>query len=393
MTVENNECRATFRLPKDPERLFDTIDVVRIADSQDLSSVSNESCLNVFGERNARVAFDRDVIVVVNPAQVVEPEMSGQRCSLRCNTFHQAPVTTDCINVVVEDLEARSIVVVGEPFLRDCHADARCRTLPERASCGFNTRHPVVFRMAGSLAVELAEATDIVERDRRLPQCFVVGIHSLNAGEMERRPEQHRGMAVRQHEAIAIGPDRVLRIEFKDTIPYRIDKRRERHWRSGVSGVGLLHGIDGERANRVDAQLIELCGAQILNWSYCGTHDRLRGKYSNSVSRQLRRNCRSLGSEFAGGLFFECGDSAHTSQVAFGLAELGCQKSLDKVPGHHGPDDPATETNDVHVIVLDPLPSREVIIDQSGSDSRNFVGADRSPHAASANSNPALYRA
>jgi hypothetical protein len=79
--------------------------------------------------------------------------------------------------------------------------------------------------------------------------------------------------------------------------------------------------------------------------------------------------------------------------VAFGLAELGGQKSFDKVPGQHGPHDPATETNNIHVIVLDPLPSREVIINQSGADSRNFVGADGSTYPASANSNPALYSA
>src|SRR5215467_4355087 len=91
-------------------------------------------------------------------------------------------------------------------------------------------------------------------------------------------------MAVRKHEEIAIGPDRVLRVKFEDTIQNRVDERRERHRRSGVPGVGLLHGIDGERANRVDAQLIEFCGAQIFNWSYCGTHDCLRGKYSNSIS-------------------------------------------------------------------------------------------------------------
>src|ERR1700747_1420568 len=99
---------------------------------------------------------------------------------------------------------------------------------------------------------------------------------------MERRPEQHRGMAVRQHEAIAIGPNRFLRIEVEDTIPDRIDERRERHWRSGMPGVGLLNGIDGERANRVDAQLIEFCGAQSLNWSYCGTHT------ASVVSIQIR---------------------------------------------------------------------------------------------------------
>src|SRR5215475_5326863 len=141
--------------------------------------------------------------------------------------------------------------------------------------------------MPWSFAVELAKVANIIERDRRLPQRFVVGIHGLNVTEMERRPEQHGGMAVRKHEAIAIGPDRVPRIKFEHTIPYRIDKRRERHWRSGVSGVGLLHGIDGERANRVDAQLIEFCGAEILDWSYCGTHDCLRGKCSDSVSLQL----------------------------------------------------------------------------------------------------------
>src|SRR5215470_11690383 len=115
----------------------------------------------------------------------------------------------------------------------------------------------MILRVAWGFAVELPETADIVERDRRLPQCFVVGIHSLDAGKMERRPEQHRSMAIRQHEAITIGPDWVLRIEFEDTIPYRIDKRRERHGRSRVSGVGLLHGIDREGANRVDAQLIE----------------------------------------------------------------------------------------------------------------------------------------
>src|SRR5215469_923181 len=256
MAVENNEGGAAVRFPKDLECFFDATNVVRIADSQDIPSIRDETCLNVFGKGDARVALDRDVIVVVNPTQIVETEMSRQRCSLRRYTFHQAPVTTDGINVVVEDVETRPIVAVSKPLLSDRHANARCRTLSERSSCGLNARYPVVFRMPGRFAIELAEAANVVESDRRLPQGFVVRIHGLNASEMERRPEQHGGMAVRKHETIAIGPDRVLRIEFQDTIPYRIDERRQRHGRSGVPGVGLLHGIDGERANGVDAQLI-----------------------------------------------------------------------------------------------------------------------------------------
>jgi hypothetical protein len=66
MTVENNECGAAFRLPKDLERLFDAIDVVRIADSQDIPSIRDESRLNVFGERDARVAWLEPVCTEVN---------------------------------------------------------------------------------------------------------------------------------------------------------------------------------------------------------------------------------------------------------------------------------------------------------------------------------------
>src|SRR5579872_4547528 len=115
--------------------------------------------------------------------------------------------------------------------------------------------------------------------------------------------------------------------------------------------------------------------------------------YSNLIFRLLRRDCRCLGSGLAGRLFFECSHFTQTSQVAFSLTELRRQERFNKVPGHHGPHDPATQTNDVHVIVLDPLPSGKVIIDQTCTDSGNFVDADRSPHSASANSNPAFYLA
>src|SRR5215475_15799826 len=114
MTVENNECGAAFGLSRDLEGLFNAINVIRITDAQHVPTIGEEPTCNVLGERDAGVAFDRDVIVVVNPAQIVEPEMSSQRCSLRRNTFHQASVTTDAINVVVEDVEARPVVAVGE---------------------------------------------------------------------------------------------------------------------------------------------------------------------------------------------------------------------------------------------------------------------------------------
>ena len=155
-----------------------------------------------------RVAFDGDVVVVVDPAEVVEAEMAGQRRRFRRDAFHHAAVAADGIDVVVEDVEARPVVAAGQPLLRDGHADAGGDALPERAGGGLDARDPVIFGMAGRLAVELAEAADVVERHRGLPQRLIFGVHRLRLGEVEHGPEQHRGVAVGEHEAIAVGPDR-----------------------------------------------------------------------------------------------------------------------------------------------------------------------------------------
>jgi hypothetical protein len=111
--------------------------------------------------------------------------------------------------------------------------------------------------MSRRLAADLPEVADVVERHRRLAQRLIFGVDRLHLGQMQHRPQQHRGMAIGQHETVAIGPDRILRVEVHDPVPDRIDQRRQRHRRAGMSGLRLLHGIDRQRADRVDRQLIE----------------------------------------------------------------------------------------------------------------------------------------
>src|SRR5262245_64258459 len=62
-------------------------------------------------------------------------------------------------------------------------------------------------------------------------------------------------MAVREHESIAVVPNRILGIEAHDTVPDRVDQRRKSHRRAWMSGLGLLHRIYRERANSIDGQL------------------------------------------------------------------------------------------------------------------------------------------
>ena len=52
--------------------------------------------------------------------------------------------------------------------------------------------------------------------------------------------------------------------------------------------------------------------------------------------------------------------------MSLGLAEPGRQKGFHEVPGHRRSHRPAAHAEDVHVIVLDPLSSREVVVNQRG---------------------------
>src|SRR5260221_7384146 len=82
-------------------------------------------------------------------------------------------------------------------------------------------------------------------------------------------------MTVRQHETVAIGPDWILRIEPHHAIPNRVDEGRQSHRCAGVSGLGLLDGIHGERADGVDRQLSYVRAREGFgHWSHFVTSSR-----------------------------------------------------------------------------------------------------------------------
>ena len=232
--VEDDEGRPALGLLEDLEGVLDAIDVVGVADAQHVPPVGDEPGRDVLGERQVRAAFDRDVVVVEDPAEVIEAKVTRERRRFGADAFHQAAVAAHGVDVVVEQLEARTVVAIGEPALGDGHADAGGDALAERPGGRLDARHHPVFRMPGGLAAELTEMADVVERDRRIAEALVVGIHRPRSGEVQHRPEQHRGVPVREDEAVAIGPDRIMRIEAHDAIPKRVDQRRERHRRPRV---------------------------------------------------------------------------------------------------------------------------------------------------------------
>src|SRR5689334_21438259 len=111
--------------------------------------------------------------------------MPGQRGRLTANPFHHVSVAANSVDVVIEHLEARAIVVSSQPLARDRHAYAVARALAERAGRGLDTRCEAILGMSGSLAVDLAEFLDVVQTDGGLVETLVRFVHCTDTGQIE----------------------------------------------------------------------------------------------------------------------------------------------------------------------------------------------------------------
>ena len=78
VTVQHNERRAFLGLSEDVEGVLDALDVVGVADAQDVPPVGQKSRLDVLSKSNPRAPLDGDVVVVVDPAKIIEPQVTRQ---------------------------------------------------------------------------------------------------------------------------------------------------------------------------------------------------------------------------------------------------------------------------------------------------------------------------
>src|SRR6185437_6589914 len=127
--------------------------------------------------------------------------MTRERNCFLADTFHQIAVRRDDISLVIDDFVAEGR---GEMFLGNGHADRIRKPLSERTSGGLDARRMAIFGMSGSIRAELAKALDLINR------------HRFVAGEIEQGVDQHRTVAGREHEAIAVGPGWIGRVEFQE---------------------------------------------------------------------------------------------------------------------------------------------------------------------------------
>jgi len=157
------------------------VQIVHVVDLDDVPAVAGKPRGHVLAERQRRGTLDGDLVVVVDPAQVGELEVPGQRGRLAADPLHQIAVAAQGVDVEWEQLEIGPIVAGRQPAGGNGHAHAVGHALAQRARGRLHPGGMTVLRVSGATAIELAELPDVVERDGRLVQRLAADPQALHA--------------------------------------------------------------------------------------------------------------------------------------------------------------------------------------------------------------------
>jgi hypothetical protein len=223
------------------QRAVDRIDVVAVDRADHVPAIGHEALAHVVAVPRLHGAVDRDAVVVVQRGQLVELPHAGQRAGFVADAFHHAAVTHHHVGAVVDDRMTGPIKAGGEQLLGQRHAHRVGQALAERPGGGFHAGRDADLGMARCLAEQLAKVAQLLDGQ-------------VIAGEVKQRVEQHRAVAVAQHETVAVDPRRVERVVLQVPAPQRHRRVGQAHRCARMPGVGLLHGVHRQGADGIGHQ-------------------------------------------------------------------------------------------------------------------------------------------
>jgi hypothetical protein len=139
VAAHNNERGAIVRGKKFFVNLGQQCEVVCIPDMFNIPSIAGKPARHVFREGQVSRTFDRDAVFIVDPAEICEFEVPGERRCLGADSLHHIAVAAQGVNVVLKYAESRPIVSRCKPGLGNRHTNAHSNPLPQRAGRGFDT--------------------------------------------------------------------------------------------------------------------------------------------------------------------------------------------------------------------------------------------------------------
>ena len=162
--------------------------------------------------------------------------MAGQRDRFLAEALHEAAVSDDHVSIVIDEIVAEPRI---HQTLGERHADGVGNALTERSGSRLHTGRVAVLGMPRRLRSPLPECFEFIQR------------HAFVARQVQERIQQHRAVTGRQHEAIAIRPCRVRRIEFEESRKQHGSDVGHAHGHARMTGLRLLDRIDRQKADRV----------------------------------------------------------------------------------------------------------------------------------------------
>ena len=138
---------------------------------------------------------ESDVVGVVKHDEVIEAEAAGEGSGFLRDAFLEATVAGEADHDVVKDLMLRGVEVRGGHLGGDGHADDIAGALAERTGGGFDADRLAELGVARGLGVKLAEVLHFLEGE-------------IETSEVDPAVDEHRAVAGREHEAVAVDPGR-----------------------------------------------------------------------------------------------------------------------------------------------------------------------------------------
>ena len=223
-------------------------DVLAALDLLHVPPVGAVARRNILGQRDIRVVFDRDLILVVEHDQIAELLGAGKGGGLAGDALLHVAVGGDDVDVVVERALTGRCVGVEETALvarRHRHADRRRQTLPQRPRRDLDTRGVAELRVARGLGLPGAQRLDVSELQ---PE----------ATEVQLDVQREAGVSTGQNETIAAQPVDVAGVMAHLALEQRVGQRCQAHRRSGVAVADLLDRIRREYPDGVHRDRVHL---------------------------------------------------------------------------------------------------------------------------------------
>ncbi len=204
----------------------------------DMPAIRLEAVRGVVVEPAHHLAVDGNAVVVIDRDELAELLHAGEGGRLVRNALHHAAIAHEHIGVMIDDGVAGPVEGGRQRALGQRHSDRIGKSLAQWPRGGLDAEMHFALRVPRSLGAELPKILDFLHRQ---------GI----AGEMQHRVEQHRGVAVGEHESVAVHPCRIARIELKHVSPQDFGDVRHPHGRARMARIRLLDRIHGEGSNGV----------------------------------------------------------------------------------------------------------------------------------------------